>query len=349
MSNKPSQFSIQKSAYFLIIATIITVLSYLLKPVLAPLVLSIILALVFLPIAAWLEKYGFNRFFSSFTTVVSIMLVFLGIATIGFFQLQQLVGQYGNLEQKFFAKVTEFTDMLPDSFQTPTLSEMEDVEKILPDDLTTLEPVLSGIIKISSDLFSTLFFIPIFMFFILFYRGRVLRFTNQIESTNSGNINQVIQESKDIIQKYLSGMGLVILIIATLATLGLWALGIKYALLLGIFSAVLTIVPYIGTITGALIPILFAFLTKDSAAYGVGVMALYAVIQIAEANFISPLILGNSVNVNPFVSIIVLLIMGQFWGIIGMIVAVPLTAILVVLISHSEKYAPINILLKNDG
>jgi predicted PurR-regulated permease PerM len=348
MANTTSELNIQKIAAFSIIVALALLLFYLLKSVLAPLVLSVILALVFLPIANWLEKYRFNRFFSTLTTVVSIALFFIGIAIIGFFQFQQLIGQYSNLEQKFFAKINHFTEMLPDNFQPPTMSEVQDVEKILPDDLSTLQPVFSSIIKVSGELFSTLFFIPIFMFFILFYRGKVVRFSNKLETGDSGNINKVLQESKSIIQKYLSGMGLVILIIASLATLGLWLMGIKYALLLGILSAVLTIVPYIGTITGALIPILFAFLTKDSAAYGLGVMALYAVIQIAEANLISPLILGNSVNVNPFVSILALLVMGPFWGIIGMIVAVPLTAILVVLISHSKRYAHINILLKNE-
>ncbi len=151
-----------------------------------------------------------------------------------------------------------------------------------------------------------------------------------------------------MIQRYLSGLGLVVLINATLATVGLWAIGVSYALLLGILSAVLTVIPYIGTFIGALIPILFAFVTKDSLSYGFGVMGLYVLIQFVENNFISPVILGNSVNVNPFVAVLALLVMSQYWGVIGMLIAVPLTATIVILLEHTESLKPINIFLKND-
>lgn len=340
--------SIQKIASYIFVIAAILFVSYLLKPVFAPLLLATIIALAFLPIVNWLEKHGFNRLFSSFTTVAGLGLFFLGIATIGYFQLRQFIKEYPNLEMQFFRKLNEFTQLLPQGFKPPTLREVEDIEKILPNDLTTLEPFFSGVLALSGDLITTLTMLPIYLFFILFYRAKIVRFSAKIESSYSGNIHQVMHESKEVIQKYLSGLGLVVLIIALLATIGLWALGIEYAFLLGSLSAILTIIPYIGTLAGAIIPIVIAFLTKDAAAYGFAVMALYAVIQIAEANIITPLIMGNNVNINPFVSILVLLIMSQFWGVIGMIVAIPLTAIIIVTTSHSNRFSAINLLLKND-
>jgi predicted PurR-regulated permease PerM len=335
-------------AYLSITLAALLVLGSVLQSVLAPLTLSIIFALVILPMVNFFERIGFNRLFSSLTAVALIAVFLMGIGLVGFLQLQELGSSMGDLEQTFFSRINKIGDKLPSELRPPTLHEVDDIEKVLPDDLGLLGGFVGDAIKLTTEVFSTLTLIPIFVFFILFYRRRISKFLRWIDSKGTGDFKVATQESKDMVQSYLSGLGLVILINATLATLGLWTIGISYALLLGVLSALLTVIPYIGTFLGALIPILFAFITKDSIAYGFGVMALYAVIQFTENNFISPIILGNSVNVNPFASVLALLLMGQYWGIIGMVMAVPLMGILVILFDHSESLQSFNLLLKND-
>jgi predicted PurR-regulated permease PerM len=339
---------LKRFAYVSVGIAAVLLLGSLLKSVLAPLVLSIVLALVILPAVNGLEKIGFNRLFSGLTVVSLIAITLLGIGFVAFIQLKDLGSSVGDIENTLFSRINTLANQLPENLQPPTLREVDDIEKVLPDNMGAVGSFLGDAIKLTGEVVGSITLIPIFIFFILFYRRRISQFLDWIDSNGSGEFKVATQESKQMVQSYLSGMGLVILINATLATLGLWGIGISYALLLGVISALLTVVPYIGTFLGALIPIAFAFLTKDSIAYGFGVMALYAVIQFTENNFISPIILGNSVNVNPFASILALLLMSQYWGVIGMVMAVPLMGILVILIDHSENLQSFNLLLKND-
>lgn len=337
-----------RAFYIVFLIGVLVYLGSILQPVIAPLVLSIILSLVILPLANGLENIGFNRLFSGLTLVVVIALIILGVGFVGVLQLRELGSSFGDIEHTFFSKLNRLVDHLPPTFQPPRLRELDDVEKILPDDLGMLSTLFGDALKITGGVLTTVSLIPIFVFFILFYRSKISSFLEWVDTKGSGELTLATKESKNMVQSYLSGLGLVILINASLATGGLWALGISYALVLGILSALLTVIPYIGTFVGAMIPIAFAFLTKDSLAYGFGVMGLYVVIQFIENNFISPVVLGNSVNINPFASVLALLVMAQYWGVLGMVVAVPLTAVVAILFDHSKMLKPINILLKND-
>ncbi len=327
---------------------LVLLLGSLLRPVFAPLVLSTILALVILPMVKWLEGLGLNRLLSCLIPVVTTAIVVLALGTMAAFQLRELNTSAGSFEKSFFEKVNRLSQYLPEGIKPPVMRNTEDLDKIMPEDMGMVGSFLSDFISATGGVLTTMSLLPIFIFFILFYRNRVNLFLGSLDSKISSEFRKTISQSKSMIQRYLSGLGLVVLINATLATIGLWAFGISYALLLGVLSAVLTVIPYIGTFIGALIPVLFAFVTKDSLSYGLGVMALYMVIQFVENNFISPIILGNSVNVNPFVAILALLVMNQYWGVIGMLIAVPLTATMVILLEHSDNFTAVNVFLKND-
>jgi predicted PurR-regulated permease PerM len=348
MKKESNSISLPNSAYLVFLLGVVIYLGSTLQSILAPVVLSIILALVILPMVNLLEKIGFNRLLSGLTSVVVIALFLIGIGFVFAIQLKDLGSSFGDIEQTVLSKLNSIISFLPNAVQPPDIEGVSDIKNMLPEDLGFLGSFAGNALKVTGGVLSTIALIPIFVFFILFYRGRISKFLNLLDGQGSSELRVVTKESKEMVQNYLSGMGLVILINATLTTTGLWAIGISYALLLGVFSAFLTVIPYVGTFVGALIPIAFAFLTKDSIFYGFAVMALYAVIQFVENNFISPVILGNSVNVNPFASILALLLMGQYWGLLGMVMAVPLMAILVILIDHSETVKPLNLLLKNE-
>ena len=150
-----------------------------------------------------------------------------------------------------------------------------------------------------------------------------------------------------VIQGYISGLTLVTLIIASLNTIGLLALGIDYAIFFGMLSGVLTIIPYVGIILGALFPVLMALITKDSIWYTVGVVIVFAVVQFLEGNFITPRITGSKVSINALAAIVALLIGGKILGIAGMILAVPGIGVLKILLAHTRHLKPFVILLED--
>jgi predicted PurR-regulated permease PerM len=143
-------------------------------------------------------------------------------------------------------------------------------------------------------------------------------------------------------------MFLLIIILGFANSIGLLIIGIDSPFLFGFLAAILSIVPYIGTTIGATIPVLYALMSSDSIWVPVAVMVLFWSIQTIESNFLSPKIVGSSVNVNALVAILSLLIGASVWGIAGMILFLPFAAMLRVVCEEFEQLKPIAMLISDD-
>ena len=122
-------------------------------------------------------------------------------------------------------------------------------------------------------------------------------------------------------------------LLAALTTLGLWALGVPYFLAFGVFAGVAAIVPFFGTLLSTVIPALIALgvsgLPKALAVAGVGVG-----VHLIEANFVAPVVMERQVNLPPVLTIAGVLLLGKLFGLAGLVVAVPIMAVIMVLIRH---------------
>jgi predicted PurR-regulated permease PerM len=141
------------------------------------------------------------------------------------------------------------------------------------------------------------------------------------------------------------GLLTVILIVGTLQSAGLYFLGIENPVFFGMLAAVLAVIPYIGIMIGSILPALVALVTKDSAWYALGVIIIMQGIQFLESNFITPFIVGGSVSVNQIAALLALLVGGSLWGVIGMILAIPFTAIIKVIFDNVDGLKPWGFLL----
>ena len=159
-----------------------------------------------------------------------------------------------------------------------------------------------------------------------------------------GTVVEVLAATKKLIQGYLVGLMLEVLIVAVMNCTALLLLGIEYAILLGIIGALLNMIPYIGGIVAIAMPVLVALATQTPGAAGLVVVA-YIVIQLIDNNVIMPAIVASKVKINALISIIVVLIGGAIWGIPGMFLAIPLTAILKVILDRIDNLKPWGFLL----
>ncbi|MGB3017745.1 MAG: AI-2E family transporter, partial [Ignavibacteria bacterium] len=130
-----------------------------------------------------------------------------------------------------------------------------------------------------------------------------------------------------------------------LNSVGLLILGIEYAILLGIIGALLNIIPYIGGVVSTALPMLVAIVTQDSLISPLLVLAVYLFIQFLDNNFIVPLVVASRVKINALVSIVVVLIFGAMFGISGMFIAIPLTAIVKIIFDRIEPMKPYGLLI----
>lgn len=188
--------------------------------------------------------------------------------------------------------------------------------------------------------------IPVYVFMFLFYKPLLIDFFRQLFGTNHlVGVNEVLTKTKLIIQKYLMALLFEAFIIAILNSVGLLIIGIDYAIILGIIGALLNVIPYIGGIIAVSLPAIIAITTKSSSSYVLSVLLLYVVIQFIDNHYISPKVVASKVKINALVSIIVVLCGSALWGLPGMFLSIPLTAIVKVICDHVPTLKPWGFLL----
>jgi predicted PurR-regulated permease PerM len=190
------------------------------------------------------------------------------------------------------------------------------------------------------------FLLPVYIFLILFYHPILIEFIHRLFGTsNQSQVSEIVTQIKTVIQRYLIGLVIEAVLIATLYTIALLILGVDYALLLGIIGALINVIPYIGGIVGTALPMMVALGTKSSPWTAIYVLVIFFVIQLIDNNYIVPKIVASKVKINALFSIIVVIAGNALWGIPGMFLSIPLLAIVKLIFDHIEPLKPWGFLL----
>ena len=154
----------------------------------------------------------------------------------------------------------------------------------------------------------------------------------------------MLNSIKRIIKNYLVGLMIETGIITLLYFVSLLLLGIDYAILLAVISALVNIIPYIGGLIGVIFPVVIALSTK-SPYYALLVIITYAVVQEVDNHYIRPKIVGSKVKINALISVIAVIAGEDLWGMSGMILSIPMVAIAKVIFDHVKPLKPLGNLL----
>jgi putative heme transporter len=313
------------------------------KDIVMPIAFAGLFSVVLLPLARRFERKA-GRIFS--ITLVLLM-AFIAMALVSWFvvaQITSLTRSLPDLEAKFLTFISVVSEQANQLFEIDTREQTQ----LLKDALKNFSSYF-GSVLLSTSYFAYFFVqVPIYIFLFLLYRERFRDFLVASWPDSSLKWKGEIQT---VVRGYISGLTIVTLIAAVLNSVGLLILGIDHAIFFGFLSGTLTMIPYVGITIGAALPTLLALVTKDSAWYAVGVVAVHGFVQFLEGNLITPKITGSKISINALAAIVALLVGGKIWGIAGMILAVPAVGILKILLSYSPSLKPFVILLedKNDS
>ena len=315
--------------------------------ILIPIVFSLFLAIILNPLVSALEKRGVNHILA----IVLVMILIICLLSIGVYyvsiQSKNLISDIPDLAEKFNSFLDQMALMFTELTGFSSTEQLALIKKNANQFISSGSSFFSDAISATSSFLTFISIVPIYIFFMLLYKRNFKNFLQLISKDDGDDLIEIVKEIQRMVYSYMSGLLIVISIIAILNSIGLGLLGIKYAIFMGVLSAILTIIPYIGIILGALLPLVVALLTKDSLLYPLGVIAVFALVQFLEGNFITPNIVGNKVNVNPLAAIIGLLIGGACWGIIGMILAIPILGITQIVMRHFDDLQPYALLLSS--
>jgi len=142
----------------------------------------------------------------------------------------------------------------------------------------------------------------------------------------------VLGDCADSLRAYIVGLLLTMTFLGTLTAIGLYVLGVPYFVTFGVFTGLATIVPFFGTLLATTLPALFVLTGPDGGTRALWVIALGIFVHLVEGNFVSPYIMSKQVDLPPVLTIVFVLIIGKLLGPLGLLVAVPGLAVLMVIV-----------------
>lgn len=321
------------------------------KSILIPIGIALLLAFILYPVHKRLSKWGVGNIFAAFLSIL-IMVIIIG-GGITFFSaeiidLSDEISSFGdklsNLYTDVITYINEHVGIINDLNKDQLL---KDVKSWLKDSAASL---LGGTFNSTANFFTGLVTVFIYMFLFLIYKdGLVRAFMKFSPAEKKDDFFKMLKGIQRVGQKYLSGMLILMLILGVANSIGLWIIGIDNPFLFGFLAASLSIIPYIGTTLGASIPVLYAFMSEDQLWVPLAVAILFWFIQLVESNFLSPKVVGNSVNVNAFAAILSLIIGASIWGVAGMVLFLPFAAMLKVVCEQYDDLKPVAMLIGNSN
>ncbi len=339
--------SLNKITKLVVIISFFIAILYLGKPVLIPLTFAFFLSMLLYPAARFLEKIGIPR-------IIAIILVFLGVLIIisgtAFFFGSQFYHLFQNIRD-FGKNLGELLDKGVSYINEHILTgkyQLEDLYGGGTKGLLGSTKIIEKTLSSSTSFFASLILVIVFTFLFLLYRRSFKDFIIiHFRGRNKKEAARVVSKIQKVSQSYFFGLILVVLILGTLNGTGLLIIGLDYPFLFGYFAALLAVIPYIGTFIGGLLPTLYALINYDSLWMPVLVVILYVSVQALEGNFLTPKIVGSKVSLNPLFALIALFTGGIIWGIAGMILFIPMMAILKVLFDNIGGMRPYGVLLSS--
>ena len=314
-----------------------------------PLSFGMLLAYLLFPLANYFEKHKFPRILAILISIIIAFVVLLLAGWLFYNQIAKMVDDFPVLKERALQNI----EAMQHTFEEWFNMNDDSLEKFLKQQVNTLfalgNNTFANLFTSTTGTIVRIALLPVYVFLFLFYRTKFAIFILNIvpEGTELVAI-RILKEISQVASKYMGGVFIVVSILCVLNSLGLFIIGMRYALILGIISAILNFIPYFGTLIGGSVPLIFAFLIHNPI-MALRVVILFIIIQFTENNILTPNIVGGNVKISPFFIITGLVMASMIWGIPGMIVIIPVLAIIKIIFENIEGLQPYAFLLGVGG
>ncbi len=303
--------------------------------------LGLLVSYLFSPIVDRLERWNIER-------TAATAIVFLGLGGMLFWMLWVSIPEIGNqiaqlqdrvLERDLQALLNQWVQRL--ELWLPLIEEgqfgepAEDWFRWILGQFATIQAIAQEILRFLGDFVLYLLLVPIFSFFLIRDRRELRKYV--IQSFPNQYFEMVFNIYYKIDQKlgnYIRGLIVEIFIMALLSLIGFWLLDVPFAILNALFLGVTNVVPYFGPIAGALPPVVLTLLDTRDPYVIAGVILVACIVQLLDNVFVKPIVFSRSMDLHPVIVILVIIGGGQLYGVLGMILSIPVVSMIIVIVSE---------------
>ncbi len=312
-----------------------------LQHIFIPFVLAYFLFFMFQPVNKFLKSKKIPSGISIVLDLVIVVLFIWGLSSIviaSFNKLDKAIPEYEAKLNNIIASTTHSLGITNSDFANFNLLEF--VRETLD-----LGGIAGGFFSSTLSFVSTVFFVLFFFIFISGGHEKIMdafktRFTEKQsdgESDEESNFDKTVQNIPHKIQHYIVTKFVISLLTAVSTGIVLWLFDVDFLVVWVVLTFLLNFIPNIGSVLAVIFPTLIALVQFESFGYAILIAAVISFVQNTYGNILEPKIMGNRLGLNPIVILLSLLLWGYIWGLVGMFLSVPITAVIKILVSESDS------------
>lgn len=338
---------LKKANHILLFVALLLAGLYFGASLLIPLTFAVFFATLVLPLASYLEeRFSLGRMASS---MICTFLIFVGVGLIIFFLINQL-GVFLNdvIDRK--DEIFEYFQGVQENIAMSTGFSLERQEEMLRerfiDFFNFVRNYLTGVLRNVTGVLLNFLLILVYLFLLLLNRDKFVDFLMMyISREKQDEAGRIIQETRKVAHNYLWGRIQVMFLLAVMYLITFLAYDLEHTGLLVLFGALITIIPFIGPFISGLLPIFFLVIFGGSTLEVLTFTGIIVVIQLVESYVLEPVLIGSEVQQSPLFVVIAVIFGGLLWGPAGLILFVPVFAILKIIFDNSPRLKPVGFLM----
>lgn len=318
---------------------------WLFHPIMAPFIVGFAVAYLLNPVVGKMEKRRFPRWLSALLILGLFFIVLILALILAVPLLVREMIDFIKLMPVAFENAREWLITTFPGYDIP--QSLQDVRDL---DTDVLSERLGSVVEFSKNLLGNIFrsgiavigfvafltLMPIVAFYLLIDWPRLVgKIDSLLPEKKAGRIKIMLSEIDDSLAGFIRGQLMVCSILGGFYAIALTLLGLDYGFFVGVAAGLLSIIPYVGSIFGLVASVGLAFYQFGGWEYPLAAFMIFIVGQLIEGNYLTPKLVGDSIGLHPLWVIFALMAGGMLLGLLGMMIAVPVAAILAVLIRHA--------------
>ncbi|MBY0321915.1 MAG: AI-2E family transporter [Reyranella sp.] len=332
--------------FWVAMAAIFLLLLWLLNDILLPFVVGMVVAYFLDPVVMRLQRLGMSRTWATTSVTILAVLITVGVAMAVlpplFSQLQSLILSFPDYTVKLAARITPLIDPIRERLNLPPLSlhELQAELTQRAGQVLAVAGTVAGKLAQGGlaffNLMALLFLTPVVTFYLLRdWERLVSAIDGALPRDHADTIRKLAHESNAAIAGYVRGQALVCISLGSIYAIGLSLVGLKFGLVIGLIAGAISFIPFVGTFVGAVMALGMALVQFPPDWIGVAKVAVVFLIgQMLEGNVLSPKLVGDRVGLHPVWIMFALLAGGALFGFVGVLIAVPVAAVVGVVARH---------------
>lgn len=335
---------------FLLLLVLVFVIMHYGKGFLVPVAISGMFAMMLVPVSRSLERKKIPRGVAAAICVIVTLIVLLGVSYILIHQVFLLSKDISLIGERLSLLLESTYGFVAEHFEVPVEKQRQYIREQTNAMTGSAAKYAGNFFVYIMSMLANLLIVITYTLLFLIYRGRIKRFVLMLVNRYGGKSN--IEEAKFMVEKitgvassYLSGVFSVVFILSVVYTIGLMIIGVENALFFGLLAALINVIPYIGSVGGAIIVVIYTLITRDTLTTPIIVAVFFTVIQQLDSYFLTPKITGGMVQLSPLFTIMALLLGGMIWGVAGMLLFIPFIGVLKVIFDHVDGLKPYGYLI----